>query len=79
MELGSKFYVMGYFMEGWQFGASSSTSLIVVANLLAMLFCLSITVVPNLYSQEDKVRGTQARGAKLEQELITFPGEAFLL
>ncbi|KAF6146678.1 hypothetical protein GIB67_008964 [Kingdonia uniflora] len=28
MELGSKFYVMGYSMEGSQFGASSSTSLI---------------------------------------------------
>ncbi|KAF6150123.1 hypothetical protein GIB67_023330, partial [Kingdonia uniflora] len=28
MELGSKFYVMGYSMEGRQFGAPSSTSLI---------------------------------------------------
>ncbi|KAF6154072.1 hypothetical protein GIB67_018994 [Kingdonia uniflora] len=33
-----------------------------VPNLLTMLFCLSVTVVPNLYSQEVKARGAQARG-----------------
>ncbi|KAF6139558.1 hypothetical protein GIB67_015515 [Kingdonia uniflora] len=32
MELGSKFYVMGYSIEGRQFGASSSTSLIASAS-----------------------------------------------